>query len=145
MIDDFRFQYRWLSNFHLCEIQYLGITYPSSEHAYQAAKFDDLNVKIKFSTAFNISCRDAKRLGRKSGAIPNWDDRRIHVMEDILRVKFSIPELSKALIATYPDELIEGNSWNDTFWGVCNGVGDNNLGKILMKLRSELINGGLTK
>ena len=35
-------------------------------------------------------------------------------------------------------ELIEGNVWNDTFWGVCNGKGHNHLGKILMKVRDEI-------
>lgn len=145
MIDDFRFEYRWLSNFHLCEINYLGITYPSSEHAYQAAKFDDINIKMRFSSAINISCKEAKRLGRKTGIIDNWDDIKLDIMEQILRIKFSIPELSIELINTYPHQLIEGNSWNDTFWGVCNGVGENNLGKILMKLREDLIRDKILK
>jgi predicted NAD-dependent protein-ADP-ribosyltransferase YbiA (DUF1768 family) len=42
------------------------------------------------------------------------------------------------LKATGDEELVEGNWWNDTFWGVCNGVGENNLGKLLMKIRAEL-------
>ena len=35
-------------------------------------------------------------------------------------------------------ELIEGNEWSDTFWGVCRGQGENWLGKILMKTRDNL-------
>jgi predicted NAD-dependent protein-ADP-ribosyltransferase YbiA (DUF1768 family) len=35
-------------------------------------------------------------------------------------------------------ELIEGNWWGDTYWGVCNGVGENHLGKLLMKIRDYL-------
>lgn len=45
--------------------------------------------------------------------------------------------LSEMLEATGDAELIEGNHWGDTFWGVCNGVGQNNLGKLLMAIRSE--------
>ncbi len=59
-------------------------------------------------------------------------------MDSFLREKFS-PEmiLSEMLEATGDAELIEGNHWGDTFWGVCNGVGQNNLGKLLMAIRSE--------
>jgi hypothetical protein len=42
------------------------------------------------------------------------------------------------LLLTGDEELIEGNFWGDVFWGVCNGVGKNHLGKILMEVRSEL-------
>jgi predicted NAD-dependent protein-ADP-ribosyltransferase YbiA (DUF1768 family) len=42
------------------------------------------------------------------------------------------------LLETGDAELVEGNWWDDTFWGVCNGVGQNNLGKILMDTRREL-------
>ena len=62
-------------------------------------------------------------------------------MESILRVKFSDDKLKNKLIDTYPAELIEGNTWNDKFWGVDinTSIGENNLGKILMKLRDEYI------
>jgi hypothetical protein len=33
--------------------------------------------------------------------------------------------------------LVEGNTWNDRYWGVCRGVGQNKLGHLLMKLREE--------
>lgn len=58
-------------------------------------------------------------------------------MEQILRVKFSDPTLRKLLLDTGNAKLIEGNTWNDTFWGVCRGKGQNNLGLILQKLRAE--------
>lgn len=62
-------------------------------------------------------------------------------MEELLRIKFSgiDPFLTRALLETGDAELIEGNTWNDTFWGVCNGEGENNLGRLLMKVREELI------
>jgi len=61
-------------------------------------------------------------------------------MEELLFIKFGgkEPLLTRALIATGDTELIEGNDWEDTFWGVCNGMGENNLGKLLMKVRQSL-------
>ena len=46
--------------------------------------------------------------------------------------------MSNKLLGTGDTYLEEGNTWNDTFWGVCNGVGENNLGRILMEVREEL-------
>ena len=43
------------------------------------------------------------------------------------------------LISTSPMELREENNWNDKIWGTCNGIGENNLGKILMELRDQLL------
>jgi predicted NAD-dependent protein-ADP-ribosyltransferase YbiA (DUF1768 family) len=57
----------------------------------------------------------------------------------MVRLKFSThQELRERLLATGEAELIEGNTWNDTFWGVCKGEGQNWLGKILMEVRKEL-------
>ncbi len=58
-------------------------------------------------------------------------------MELVLRQKFSHPGLLALLLATGDMELVEDNDWDDTYWGVCNGVGENNLGKLLMKIRAE--------
>lgn len=69
---------------------------------------------------------------------PDWEYIRVDVMTELVRKKFSQEPLRSQLIATGDAELIEGNWWNDTFWGVCNGVGENNLGKILMKVRDEI-------
>ena len=59
-------------------------------------------------------------------------------MYDVVKAKFSIKHLKEMLLATGNEELIEGNLWNDTYWGVCNGKGQNKLGKILMRVREEL-------
>jgi hypothetical protein len=47
-------------------------------------------------------------------------------------------DLRQILLDTGNQELIEGNNHNDRYWGVCNGVGENWLGKILMLVRDEL-------
>ena len=53
-------------------------------------------------------------------------------------MKFNIPELKQKLLETGNTELVEGNTWGDTFWGVYNVEGENILGRLLMKVREEL-------
>ena len=140
-IDSFMGDYRFLSNYHMCEIEYEGLKYPSTEHAYQAAKSPYDLMRETFAHEIPTP-KEAKKVGKNVILRPDWEDVKLQVMEDIVRYKFTHHEdLKQALIQTYPNILIEGNYWHDTFWGVCNGVGENNLGKILMKIRDELIDG----
>jgi predicted NAD-dependent protein-ADP-ribosyltransferase YbiA (DUF1768 family) len=68
----------------------------------------------------------------------DWNDRKLAVMRDLVGQKFDNPALAMKLIATGNELLVEGNSWHDTYWGVCNGKGENHLGKILMEVRRML-------
>lgn len=136
-------EFEFLSNFSLDPITFRGKVWPTSEHAYQAFKSE-----LEEDQEFIRSCKtpgQAKKAGNKSITIrPDWDHVKIHVMLDILRVKFTQKELAGKLIATGPRLLIEGNTWNDRFWGVCKGVGQNWLGRLLMQVRDELNNNELT-
>lgn len=136
MINEFNGQYRWLSNFWLCPVVYDGLVYPSTENAYQAAKLVGLN-RMNFTVC---SPGKAKRLGRELGNHTDWDIEKLEVMNAVLLQKFC-PEsfLAEKLIVTSPMEIVEGNAWNDTFWGVCKGEGENNLGKLIMAIRHNLI------
>jgi predicted NAD-dependent protein-ADP-ribosyltransferase YbiA (DUF1768 family) len=70
---------------------------------------------------------------------PDWDDTKINTMLTLLRQKFALgSELAKKLLDTGNRDLVEGNTWGDTFWGVCKGQGENMLGKLLMQVRAEL-------
>lgn len=136
VIDSFSGKHRFLSNFWLTSIEYEGIDYPSSEHAFQSAKTLDKNTRRRISKLKNP--REAKSAGRLLEIREDWEEVRLKVMEDILRIKFSDESLKEWLIETGNAELIEGNYWGDVFWGVCRGIGENHLGQILMKIRSEL-------
>lgn len=126
----------FLSNYYICNVRYEGIVYPSSEHAFAAAKTLDNTLRLFISEQTTPGA--AKRAGRGVKLRPGWDNIRVRVMRDILRCKFEQnPHLKEKLLNTFPDYLEETNSWNDTFWGVCNGVGENNLGNLLMELRAE--------
>lgn len=75
---------------------------------------------------------------------PDWEEVRISVMEDVQMEKFrQYPELAKKLVATGDAELIYGNTCGDTYWGVFEGEGENNLGKVLMKVRDRLVAEGV--
>ena len=141
-IKEFRGAYRFLSNFYPCNIEWLGHTYPSVEHAFQAAKFPT-HPHILARIQGNVTPGESKAIASafKNLIEPSWFIfTRELVMFFLLRQKFAPgTELARKLIQTNDAELIEGNTWNDTFWGVCKGVGENNLGKILMVIRSELI------
>lgn len=134
-IDTFWGEYAFLSNFHPVEIFYDCGVYPSVEHAYQAAKTLDYTKRVEFNS--NITAGQAKRLGRKLVVRADWEDIKIVVMTELVREKFKNPELLKLLMDTGSMELVEGNNWGDTFWGVCNDKGRNELGKILMTIRNE--------
>ena len=137
-IDSFREEYFFLSNFYEAPVTYGGRTYLCNEAAFQAQKCMTEEEKEPF-TAMRPS--DSKRAGRRVKLRPDWEQVKVGIMEEIVRAKFTQNDDLKAkLLATGDAALEEGNTWNDTFWGVHlkNGKGQNHLGKILMKVREEL-------
>ena len=137
VIDNFDGKYAFLSNFYDSPIQGDdGITYPTVEHYFQAMK--TLNIGQRQEIAAQDTPGKAKRLGRAVNLRPDWEQIKSDVMRQGVTAKFQIPELRERLLATGDAILIEGNWWGDTCWGVCNGVGENRLGKILMEVRTSL-------
>lgn len=136
-ISQFTGRWRPLSNFYEAVVHLDGVAYPTLEHAYQAAKTLDPAARAAIAAATTPG--RAKRAGRKVPVRADWDDIRLDIMETLVREKFSHPHLANFLRSTAPAPLIEGNTWGDTFWGVCNGVGENHLGHILEKVRAELL------
>jgi ribA/ribD-fused uncharacterized protein len=144
MIASFTYKYRFLSNFHPSRIVYERISYPTVEHAYQAAKSNDPKFREMISKIPVNKAGKAKREGRKVRLRPEWDDVFcVEVMEELLRLKFEDKKLKQKLLDTGDKKLIEGNYWHDNFYGDCNcsncedTFGYNVLGKLLMKLRKE--------
>lgn len=135
MIDSFRDDYFFLSNFYEYEIEYEGMKYPSLEHAFQAAK-----TLIKSEKEFiqkQKSASQAKRLGKIVKLRPDWESVKLDIMRDLIMIKFSDLDLQNKLLATGKEQLIEGNTWGDKYWGVCDGIGKNWLGKLLMEVREK--------
>lgn len=123
--------YRWLSNFSTA-----GGCKPSVEHQFQARKATTVEDAIYVMSAGDPG--HAKKRGRSIQCRDDWDDIKIDVMYELLVMKFAIEPLKGKLLSTGDATLIEGNTWNDTFWGVCRGKGENYLGQLLMLVRKEL-------
>ena len=136
-ITSFSGKYRFLSNFaYGVKIKDdFGLEYPTVEHAYQAQKTTDLKLRECFLTG---TPGQAKINGRRVEVRKDWYDINISLMKDFLRQKFSQEPFKTKLLETQDAVLVEGNTWGDTFWGVCNGIGKNMLGKLLMEVRAEI-------
>lgn len=135
-IKQFKGDYGFLSNFYEVDIQHGGREFPTVEHAYQAAKTHDPQMRMVIQGADTPAL--AKKMGRDVELRPNWNRIKVQIMEDLLEKKFEKPELREKLIKTYPARLLEGNDWGDDFWGVTEngeGQGRNQLGKLLMQIR----------
>src|SRR5688572_28262831 len=131
VIRQFTGDYAFLSNFYT-ELNGLSV-----EHRFQAAK--TLAPHQRDAVLSARTPGSAKRLGRKVPLRPDWEDIKLEVMKDLVRSKFTEPELREKLLATGDAILQEGNRWNDTYWGVSlqTGKGANHLGQILMAVREE--------
>lgn len=137
-IDSFSGEYRFLSNFWPVP-SFVGLTV---EHYFAAAKTEDPEERAKVLGAKSPGL--AKRLGRSVTLRPDWDDVKIETMYRLVHMKFTHNDvLAEKLLATGDEELIEGNTWGDTFWGVDleTGEGENHLGKMLMEIRRDLRRG----
>ncbi len=143
IIQQFDGRYDFLSNFYPASVSVDGYNFLNSESAYQAFK---CNNTADYEQFFELTGDEAKRLGRKVEMREDWDEVKLSVMEKIVRAKFmQNPHLARYLIATGDSLIVEGNRWHDVFWGVDlrTDEGENNLGKILMKVRSELKENGI--
>ena len=140
-IEGFRNDYAFLSNFYFYEFEYKNIIFKNSEQAYQWEKASTESDKLLILQC--SSAKNAKQIGYKVKCdIKKWDSIKINIMEEIVKAKFSNEYLKQKLIKTGKSNLIEKNFWHDNYWGICyctkckGTIGNNNLGKILMKIRS---------
>ena len=137
MINSFRGRYAFLSNYYSRDLIWEGLLYRNAEAAFQSAKCTDAIARLNFT---NLPPNRAKAMGRQVYLRDDWEKIKDETLLSIIRAKFEDPKLAKKLLDTGDQELIEGNTWNDTYWGVCNGKGQNKLGQILMQVRDELRN-----
>lgn len=142
-----RFNGPWdyLSNFYKCKLDMAngGGTAATVEHAFQAEKMVTQGARARVLACATPS--GAKQLARTLDYRSDWHDVREHIMFWYVQQKFArYPRLAALLRSTGDAELIEGNTWNDKTWGMCWDkqkqclVGENKLGKILMRVRAEI-------
>ena len=133
-----------LSNFAEIPVEYEGVKYPTSEHAYQTAK--TLDEAERAQVAACETPGQAKRAGQKVKMYDGFEADKDRIMHDIVAAKFAQnPEFADILVATYPAKLVEGNVWHDNYWGDCKCrhcadiEGANKLGLVLMTVRHEIM------
>lgn len=146
MITQFKDNYRWLSNFWFYDNPMLittefGILRAlSNEHFYAAMKNED---PLHLKAALEHPSKGLKKFGTSVELREDWHEIKEDVMLHALRYKFSKdnPILRSKLLATGDQEIQEGNSWGDKYWGVClkTGEGENRLGRLIMQVRSEIV------
>ena len=134
-IDSFRSGNFFLSNFCYSPIVWKAQPFDAVENAFQAAKTHSFGERRIFSS---ITAAHAKKEGRKVTLREDWPTYKLVVMERLLKLKFEIPEFKNRLLKTEGYLLVEGNTWHDYFWGVCNEKGSNHLGRLLMKIREGI-------
>ncbi|HEX2447880.1 MAG TPA: NADAR family protein [Methyloceanibacter sp.] len=131
--------HREFSNFAPFPIDLDGLRWPTVEHYYQAQKFADPELQQKIRK-FDKPVA-AKNLAHKhrAKARPDWAEVKDEVMERAVRRKFELhAALRELLLATGDEELAEAAP-TDSYWGVGrDGTGQNKLGLLLMRIRSEL-------
>lgn len=118
----------------------------TSEHAFQAMKASHVKDFMRIAKA--PTNHDTKREGnRLYGLRYDWSEVRYDVMWDVLLQKFVQCKLARRVLQrTKGRHIAEGNLWNDRVWGMTktdnNGfvwTGQNALGKMLMKIRDEVL------
>ena len=128
--------YKWLSNMYPCAILHKGLGFNSTEAAYQASKTNNIEIAKTFQ---NVTGLEAKRMSKLIVPFKNWNDVKFNVMAQLVFQKFLIhPDLKQLLLDTGDKYIEETNHWNDMYYGVCNSIGENNLGKIIMATRKYL-------
>lgn len=139
VIREFIDAYAFLSNFYHSPVKYRNLIYLNAEAAFQAQKESCEKDKEQYT---RMNPAQAKLVGRNCNLREDWEEIKEQTMYEIVSAKFTQNKnLAKLLLDTGDAYLEEGNWWHDTTWGVCNGVGENKLGKILMRVREELDGG----
>jgi N-glycosidase YbiA len=138
-------KYGEFSNFYPCEITIDDISYPTTEHYFQAMKYIDNDEYFeKIRSASTPGKAAIMGRNRKIPIRKDWEKVKNKIMRKAIRAKFSQnKKLRKALVKTEGFKLIE-HTKNDSYWGDGgDGTGKNMLGKILVKIRKEIMDGKL--
>lgn len=143
MISGFNGPNRFLSNFYPSNVEFEGLTYPTVEHAYQAAK--TLEPRERQIILSHSGPDGAKSAGRRVTMRPDWDAVKLSIMKRLLQKKFYDTTLKTMLLETGEEQLEEANYWHDNYWGRCTclkcketTLGLNYLGLLLMEVRQEI-------
>ena len=131
--------YGCFSNFAACPITLSGKLWPTSEHYFQAQKFEDHEYQeaIRAEKSPMIAARMGRSRSKKLRA--EWESVKDAVMLDAVRAKFDQHEDLRATLLATGDALLVEHTENDRYWGDGgDGSGKNMLGLILIQVREEI-------
>ena len=142
--------YGWMSNMSAHKIKAGGKVFRTAESLFQCLRFDDEEIQeiIRLKTSPMTAKMAAKSRKAQMVIVPQSADD-LDIMMTVLRLKLLYnPELKIALLGTLDATIIEDCTarpgGSGCFWGAVlkNGEwhGENHLGKLWMRLRSELRN-----
>jgi ribA/ribD-fused uncharacterized protein len=145
VINNFRGYHAWLSNMYNCDIEFMNHKFKSVENAYMFAK--NPNNEEWLNKCLSMSPGDVKKASKLISIREDWDSVKLSIMYELLKQKFTQEPFRTNLIETRNENIVEGNRWNDTFWGVdiknTPNVGENWLGRLIMDIRTKIKNGKL--
>ena len=131
--------YGELSNFALYPLRIRGKTWPTTEHFFQAQKFesDEDREEIRKANSPMLAARMGRDRKRKLRS--DWESVKVSIMREALDAKFTQhAELRELLLGT-GDALLVEHTENDDFWGDGgDGSGRNELGALLTNVRESL-------
>jgi ribA/ribD-fused uncharacterized protein len=131
--------YGCFSNFSRHPVHLAGKRWPTSEHYFQAQKFQ--GTPHEEAVRRCKTPRQAAEMGR-SRKLPlrrDWESMKDRVMLEVVRAKFTQHDDLKAVLLGTGDALLVEHTANDSYWGDGgDGSGRNRLGQILMQVRAEL-------
>jgi ribA/ribD-fused uncharacterized protein len=135
--------HRELSNFAPFPIELDGARWPTVEHYYQAQKFADPDLRHAIRQAEKPIIAKSLADKNKAAMRPDWDAVKDEVMLRAVRAKFAAHADLRTLLLATGDQDIAETAPTDYYWGVGrDGTGENRLGKIMERIRSELRAGG---
>ena len=130
-----------LDNFSAFRVEFNGVKFATAEAAYQAQGFVTTEPGIAYRIFEAPSAYEAKMIAQVNHDLrrADWDEVRVQVMESVLRAKLAQhPFVKQKLLETGDCPIVE-DSPTDSFWGCgADRQGRNEMGKLWMKLRSEL-------
>lgn len=138
-------KYGEFSNFSNYGIEMDNMWWKTPEYYFQAQKFTDKKHQDKIRLAIDAKTAFALGRSKKVSIREDWEEIKGDIMYKAILKKFqTYPNLKELLLSTKDAEIIE-NTPHDSYWGNgSDGKGKNMLGKILMKIRTELSLGNKT-
>ncbi len=126
------------SNFAAYPVKLKGKVWPTSEHYFQAMKFESASDQNEIRKAKTPMEAARKGRDRKRKLKRNWESMKDNVMRDVVLAKFDQQnDLKQLLLSTNDAKLVE-HTENDDYWGDGgNGKGKNMIGQILVEVRAK--------